>query len=66
MNDPIPTSVAAKILKLSPSRVRALALAGVLPAVRVGRDWVYERADVRAFKATDRPGRGRPPKGGTK
>ena len=62
MTDPITTSVAAKILKLSPSRVRALAKAKELPAFRAGRDWVYERADVLAFKGKERRGRGRPKK----
>jgi len=43
-------------------RVRELAAAEALPAVAVGRDWLFEPAVVARFKATPRRGRGRPPK----
>jgi excisionase family DNA binding protein len=62
MSDPISSAAAAELLELSPSRVRALALAGKLKGFRVGRDWVYERADVMKFKSKERRGPGRPKK----
>ena len=58
----ITTQQAAKILGLSARRVRELAAAEALPAVAVGRDWLFEPAVVARFKATPRRGRGRPPK----
>jgi excisionase family DNA binding protein len=58
----ITTQQAAKILGLSARRVRELAGDGSLPAVAVGRDWLFEPAAVARFKATPRRGRGRPRK----
>jgi molybdate transport system regulatory protein len=37
---------AASLLQLNPKRVQALARAGRLPAARVGRKWLFRRADL--------------------
>lgn len=50
--------VAAR-LGVSRSRVRQLALAGALPARKLGRDWFVAPAALAAYVAT-RPPRGRP------
>jgi excisionase family DNA binding protein len=44
MHDPISISEAAKLLELTPNRVRALALKGRLPASKIGGRWLIERA----------------------
>lgn len=49
------TSGAAKVLGLSAKRVRELALSGRLRGRRLGRDWVFEADDVRAFARLERP-----------
>ena len=39
-------SEAAALLHLNPKRVQALARAGTLPAVRVGRKWLFPAAEI--------------------
>jgi excisionase family DNA binding protein len=46
MNDPVPIGEAAKSLKLSPARVRAMAAGGQIPAKKIGDRWLIERAAV--------------------
>lgn len=57
----ITTHEAAKRLKISQRRVRALIESGILHAQKMGRDWVIDEASVATVKATPRP-RGRPKK----
>ncbi len=45
------TEKAAEHLGVQPSRVRQLALAGTIPAKKFGRDWMFQRADLDAWKA---------------
>jgi len=42
---------AAKILNLTNGRIRQLARAGILKAVKFGRDWQIERASVEQYAA---------------
>ena len=49
---------AAKLLHLTPKRVRILARAGKLPASRVGRQWLFRQEDLEALMI----GRGAPAK----
>jgi len=56
----ISTESAAASLGVSVRRVRAMILSGVLPAEKVGRDWIIKDADVEALKRQVRK-RGRPP-----
>lgn len=51
---------AADYLGLTPGRIRQLARAGHLAGVRVGRDWIFTLDTLKAFKASPRPGVGRP------
>ena len=53
------------LLGVNTSRVRQLARAGSLKGERVGRDWLFRRADVEEYERTRRPGPGRP-RGGRK
>jgi len=46
MVDPVSIAEAARVLKLSPSRVRAMAVHGQLPAAKLGDRWFVERAAV--------------------
>ena len=48
MEDLLTTDQAAKVLKLHVKRVQALARAGQLPATRVGRKWLFPRAQLEA------------------
>lgn len=59
MVDPVAVPEAARILGLSPTRVRALAVHGQLPATKLGGRWVVERAAVEARRRRNTPG-GRP------
>ena len=52
-DDLIDTAEAAKILGLSPRTVRQHANLGNLIGKRIGRDWVFRRGDVAAFKPKD-------------
>lgn len=52
-------SESARMLNVTPSRVRALIAQGMLPARKVGRAWVLEEADVME-RASKRVGPGRP------
>ena len=46
MEDFLTASQAAKLLQLHVKRVQALARAGNLPAVRVGRKWLFRRSQL--------------------
>lgn len=46
MVDPISIPEAARILKLSPARVRAMAARGQLPATKIADRWLVERSAV--------------------
>jgi excisionase family DNA binding protein len=59
MTDPLSVPEAARILGLSPARVRALVVAGQLQGTKIGGRWVVERAAVEARKRHRGPG-GRP------
>lgn len=50
------TKQTAAILNVNASRVRQLILAGRLPAVKHGRDWIIKRKDLRLV-ADRKPGR---------
>lgn len=50
----------AKILKVSPARVRALIAQGTLPARKVGRAWILHEEDLMQRLSTH-PHSGRPP-----
>jgi excisionase family DNA binding protein len=54
------TAQAAKKLKVTPTRVRALITAGKLPASKLGRDYVIRDSDL-ALVRNRRPGRPRKP-----
>lgn len=47
-------------LKVTPRTVYRLIQAGELPAVRVGRQWRFRRADLDHWLSTREAGRGRP------
>lgn len=47
--DTLSASEAAKLLHLNVKRVQSLARAGKLPAVRVGRRWLFERTRMEAM-----------------
>jgi excisionase family DNA binding protein len=53
------TKQAAKALGVNDSRVRQLILAGRLPALKMGRDWIIKEKDLK--KVADRK-HGRPKK----
>jgi excisionase family DNA binding protein len=46
---PITTAQAAALLGVSPHEVRRLCRLGLLPAQRVGRDWLIDPRDARAY-----------------
>lgn len=52
----------AEYLGLTEGRVRQLTREGLLKGTKVGRDWVYTRADVDEFRDSPRPRPGRPAK----
>jgi excisionase family DNA binding protein len=58
-DDLIPTAEAARILGLSVQQVRTHARKNRLRGQLVGRDWVFRRGDVKAFKPAPV---GKPPK----
>lgn len=43
------TDEAARLLRLHPKRVQAMARAGRLPGRRVGRKWLFDRRDLEAL-----------------
>jgi excisionase family DNA binding protein len=53
------TKKAAELLCVNDSRVRQLILAGRLPAMKIGRDWIIKEKDLK--KVADRK-HGRPRK----
>lgn len=44
--DTLDANEAAELLHMQPKRVRSLAREGKLPAMRVGRRWLFRRADL--------------------
>jgi molybdopterin-binding protein len=62
MKDFLTTGEAAQLLHLHPKRVQALARAGRLPVVRVGRRWLFPRERLLAWG--DRSTRPAAPAGG--
>jgi excisionase family DNA binding protein len=58
MQDPIAVPEAARLLKLSPSRVRLMASKGQLPAAKIGDRWMIERRAVEQ-RRQQKPQRGR-------
>lgn len=48
------TIQAAAILRVTPSRVQQLAIAGRIKGVKVGRDWRFEASSVKAHKPAKR------------
>jgi excisionase family DNA binding protein len=58
MQDPIAVPEAARLLKLSPSRVRLMASKGQLPAAKIGDRWIIERQAVE-HRRRQKPPRGR-------
>lgn len=50
------TRQAAQALGISPRRVLALIQSGRLPAIKVGRDWVINKSDLKLVSIR-RPGR---------
>ena len=57
----IDSAQAAKILKVSDRRVRALVASGDLKATKVGRTLVFDLETVQAFAKTRNKKAGRPP-----
>ena len=58
MDDLLSIPEAAEELSLHPSRVRALAAAGALPAFKIGKQWAVDRAAVaRRLRGEHEPGR---------
>ncbi len=50
--DLLSASEAAGILRLHPKRIQHMARMGRLPAVRVGRKWLFRRADLERLLGT--------------
>jgi len=61
-SDPITTSEAAKVLGVSPARVRQLVLEGRLTGKKVGRDLLFDPNEVESFSHLPRKITGRPKK----
>ena len=59
MLDPVAVPEAARILGLSPTRVRAMAVNGGLPAAKIGDRWLIERSAVERRRNQGAPS-GRP------
>lgn len=53
---------AAQRINLTPDALRKAAKKGDLPAVKVGRDWLFETEDVDAYAAREKNKGGRPRK----
>jgi len=62
MIDPISTAEAARILGVSPSRVRQFIAEGRLSATKIGRDQLLEKEEVIGFSSVPRMRTGRPVK----
>ena len=58
----ITTDEAAKILEISPVRVRQLIAAGALKSEKRGRDHLLDEDDVMHFNEHERRNTGRPPR----
>ena len=50
------TKQAAKALRVNDSRVRQLILSGRLPAIKIGRDWIIQKKDLKKVENRN-PGR---------
>lgn len=50
MHDIIGTAAAARMLKRSQNYVKRLAAAKRIPATKIGKLWLFKKADVLAFK----------------
>jgi excisionase family DNA binding protein len=50
----VSTREAAKQLKLSLRRVQAMIKTGLLPATKIGRDWLIETDDIEREKQIER------------
>ena len=50
------TKQAAKALRVNDSRVRQLILSGRLPAIKIGRDWIIQKKDLKKVE-NRKPGR---------
>ena len=59
-DDLLDTKQAAEMLGISVSRVRQLALRGLLNGKHVGRDWVFDRTHIQHFADSPRRKSGRP------
>ncbi|HYM81328.1 MAG TPA: TOBE domain-containing protein [Candidatus Limnocylindria bacterium] len=53
--DTLDVAQAAALLHVHPRRIRALARAGKLPGVQVGRKWLFPRPDLERLLATEKP-----------
>src|SRR5438270_8855191 len=53
--DTLDAESAARLLHLNVKRVQILARAGKLPAFRVGRKWLFRRAELEALLGSRRP-----------
>ena len=58
--NPISTAEAAKILGVTPSRVRQLIIEGRLEATKIGRDQLLDKKNVESFALQPRERTGRP------
>lgn len=56
------TYQAAKILGVNDSRIRQLILNGLLPATKLGRDWIVQEKDLGKVANRRKVGRPRRPK----
>jgi excisionase family DNA binding protein len=57
------TKAAADRLGVSVRRVQAMIKQGIVPAQKLGRDWVIDEAELKRLSSADRkPGRPRKPK----
>lgn len=59
MDDFLTTDQAARLLRLHVKRVQILARAGRIPAMRVGRKWLFSRAALEARLGVDEAPRAR-------
>ena len=51
VDEMLTTVQAAKIVGLTPRRLRQLAVDGVIPATKVGRDWLMWLSDIARYQA---------------
>ncbi|NIM06152.1 MAG: excisionase family DNA-binding protein [Armatimonadetes bacterium] len=58
LNDYMTTSEAARTLKRSRRRITQMIAAGILTAIRPGREWLISRESVAAYQANPAPPQG--------